>query len=454
MIEDVLPFLMFASMAVLLFSGFPVAFVLGGVALAFGLLGIAFGMFSFMEFNNIVYRIWGGVAENVLLVSVPMFVLMGVALERSGVADDLLNCLARLFRRVPGSLAVALTIMGTVLAASTGIVGASIVMLGVIGLPTMMRLRYRPELATGTICAAGTLGILIPPSIMLVLMGDLMRLSVGDLFMGAVFPGLLLASLYIVYIIVLCYFRPDFGPPIATADDANETVGELTWMFLKALGPPLFLIGLVLGSIFFGWTTPTEASGVGAFGAFVLAAANRRLSFAVVKDILDQTVITVAMVFVIFIGATAFSYVFRSLGGEEVAEHALLSLKLGPWALLFVLMGVIFLLGFFFEWLEIILIVLPLFGPIVKVMDFGSHVPSADITLWFAILVAVNLQTSFLTPPFGFALFYIKGVAPPEVTMGHIYRGIIPFVILQIIGLALVMAFPALATWLPSVSFT
>jgi len=451
MTADVLPVLMFASLLVLLFTGYPVAFVLGGVAIAWGGIGMVFDRFAFTEFNNLVFRIWGGVAENVLLVAVPMFILMGITLERSGVAEDLLDAASRLLSRVRGGLAMAVAIMGTVLAASTGIIGASVVMMGVIALPSMLRRRYRPELATGTICAAGTLGILIPPSIMLVLIGDLLQISVGDLFMGAVFPGLVLSGLYIAYIGIACLIRPDWAPATTSLQASGEA--PLLPLVLRSFLRPVILIVLVLGSIFFGLATPTEAAGVGAFGAMVLAALNRRLTLATLKEIVDRSAQTTAMVFAIFIGATAFSYVFRSLGGEALIEDLVDTLALGPFGVLVLFMAFVFVLGFFFEWLEIILIVLPLAAPIVGALDFGAHIARPDVMLWFAMLVAVNLQTSFLTPPFGFALFYLKGVAPPEITLAHLYRGIIPFVVLQLIGLGLVLGFPELVTWLPEQAY-
>jgi tripartite ATP-independent transporter DctM subunit len=452
-IEWALPLSMFLTLAVLLFSGFPVAFVLGGVGLGFGFIGMAFGMFSFPEFTSITLRIWGGIAENILLVAVPMFVFMGITLERSGVAEDLLDTMTLLLHRIRGGLAMSVTLMGTMLAASTGIIGASVVMMGVLALPAMLKRRYQPELAVGTICASGTLGILIPPSIMLVLMGDLLQIPVGDLFMGAVFPGLLLSALYLGYIGTVCLVRPDLAPPMAATERAAVGAGELAWKVLWSLLPPAFMVFAVLGSIFFGLATPTEASGVGAFGALSLAAIKGRLTIPMLREVLTRSAATVAMIFVIFIGATAFSYVFRSLGGEDVIDAALLSLPFGPWGILFVLMGAIFVLGFFFDWIEITLIILPVFGPIVSRLDFGAHLPVGDVTLWFAVLVAVNLQTSFLTPPFGFALFYLKGVAPPEITVAHLYRGIIPFVLVQLVGLGLMLAFPAIITWLPTMIF-
>jgi len=450
-VEDYLPLLMFLVLGVLLFSGYPVAFTLAGVGVAFGVLGLALGSFSFPEFNNVLLRIWGGLIQNLLLVAIPMFVFMGIMLERSGVAEDLLQTLQELMSRVPGGLAIAVTLLGTILAASTGIIGASVVMLAILALPAMLKNNYRTELALGVICASGTLGILIPPSIMLVLMGDLLSLPVGELFLGALLPGLVLSALYLIYLVTLCTFRPSVAPRNRDGIHAVAMRALMPRVF-RSLIPPVAMIALVLGSIFFGWATPTEASGVGALGALLLAAVNRRLDPSVVKDVVYRSASTVSMIFTILIGATTFSYVFRSLGGDDAVESLLLNLALGPWAILFVVMGVIFLLGFFFDWLEITLIVLPLFAPIIGQLDFGTHfIEPQQISLWFAVLVAINLQTSFLTPPFGFALFYLKGACPPEVTTGQIYRGVVPFVALQLLGLVLVILFPSLVTWLPGV---
>ncbi len=450
--EDLLPLLMFATLAVLLFSGFPVAFVLGGVGLGFGLIGWYFDLFNLIEFFNLAPRIWGGTAENLVLVAIPMFVFMGTMLERSGVANDLLECLEVLLRRVAGGLALSVTLMGTIMAATTGIIGASVVMMSILALPVMVRSGYNHALATGTICASGTLGILIPPSIMLVLMADLLQTSVGTLFMAAVFPGLILSGLYYLYINILCRFRPELAPPLPE-DAGPQGRGELLRMVLRSFVPPVILIFLVLGSIFFGWATPTEASGVGAAGATLLAIAKRNLSLAVLRDVVKRTALTNAMIFGIFVGATAFSYVFRSLGGDFVVEDLILGSGLGDWGILLLIMAVVFALGFFFDWLEITLIILPIFAPILQqLQSLADHVGGAHLIVpWFAILVAVNLQTSFLTPPFGFALFYLKGVAPPEVRIEEIYRGIVPFVLLQLVGLGLVMAFPQIALWLPGV---
>ena len=446
-IEDYLPAFMFAALAVLLFTGFPVGFVLGGVGLMFGFIGIYFDVFSQIEFFNLVLRVWG-IADNLVLTAIPMFIFMGTMLERSGVAANLLHCLQVLLRRTPGGLALAVTVMGTILAATTGIIGASVVMISLMALPVMIQRRYNMELATGTIAASGTLGILIPPSIMLVVMADLLGRSVGTLFVAAIFPGLILSGFYFIYIFTLCSWKPHLAPPLPE-DMGPKNNRELVELLLKGFVPTIFLIFLVLGSIVFGWATPTEAAGVGAAGATLLAILNRKLNFSMLKEVVERTALTNGMLFFLFIGATAFSYVFRSLGGDDLIEDFIYSFGIGPWGILAILMLVTFLLGFFFDWIEITLIVLPVFAPILAGLDFGDHVPRMEVIYWFCILMAVNLQTSFLTPPFGFALFYMKGVAPPEVRLQQIYRGIIPFVLLQLVGLGLVMAFPEIALWLP-----
>jgi len=446
-VEDFLPLFMFLALGIFLFSGYPVAFVLGGIGLSFGLIAMAFDLFDFIQFFNIAPRIWGGIAENLVLTAIPMFIFMGTMLERSGVASDLLNCLQVLLRRVPGGLALSVTLMGTIMAATTGIIGASVVMMTLLALPTMLQRSYNTSLATGTIAASGTLGILIPPSIMLVIMADLLARSVGNLFVAAVFPGLLLASFYALYIFVVCRLKPRLAP--LPEDLGGQSTAELTIMVLKSFIPPIFLVFLVLGSILFGWATPTEAAGVGGAGAILLAALNRKLTWKVMRDVVERSALTGGMLFGIFLGATCFSYVFRALGGDFLVEDLINSLGFGSWGLLIVLMGVVFLLGFFFDWIEITLIVLPIFSPIIEALDFGDHVMKTEMVYWFAILMAVNLQTSFLTPPFGFALFYMKGVAPPEVRIQQIYKGIVPFVLLQLTGLGLIMAFPDIALWLP-----
>jgi tripartite ATP-independent transporter DctM subunit len=450
---DLLPLVMFTSVAVLLFTGYPVAFVLGGVALFFGFIGAGFGVFKPIEFFNLLPRIWGGIAENLVLVAVPLFVFMGTMLERSDVAADLLRALQVLMRRVPGGLALAVTLMGTIMAATTGIVGASVVMLTMMALPVMLERRYSHELATGTIAAAGTLGILIPPSIMLVIMGDLVQVPVGTLFAGATLPGLLLSGLYLAYIAVLSTLRPNLAPPLPP-EIGPSGAGELALLVLKSLLPPSFLILLVLGSIFLGWATPTEAAGVGCAGALLLAALNRRLDRATLAQVLDGAAATNALVFFIILGATVFAYVFRALGGDYLFADLLAASGIDTgWEILVFLMALVFILGFFFDFIEICLIVLPIFVPILQKIDFSDHVGLATAFMpWVTILVALNLQTSFLTPPFGFTLFYMRGTVPPEVTILHIYRGIVPFVLLQLTGLALCMLFPEIVLWLPRAS--
>jgi tripartite ATP-independent transporter DctM subunit len=451
-VREYLPIFMFLTLGVLLFSGYPVAFVLGGTALVFGFLGYLLGTFRLVEFFNFVPRIWGQAAENLVLVSVPTFVFMGVMMERSGIAHDLLYCCQVLLRRVPGALALAVTVMGTILAAMTGIIGASVTMMTSLALPSMLRQGYSHALATGCIAAAGTLGILIPPSIMLILFADLLSVSVGTLFMAALGPGLLLSAIYLIGIGTTCALKPELGPPLPPGE-LNLPRRETALLLVKSFIPPAVLIGMIKGSILFGWATPSEAGAVGAFGAVVLAWAKGRGNWTTLKETANSSSLTIAMIFFIVISATCFAYVFRALGGDYIAEHLITSAGLGTWGLTFLIMGIVFGLGFFLDWIEITLIVLPVFGPMIANMDFGTWVPKEAILVWFTILLAVNLQTSFLTPPFGFALFYLKGLAPPEVKIQSIYRGIIPFVAMQLICLILVILFPKLALWLPGVVY-
>lgn len=450
-IEDYLPAFMFLALGLLLFTGYPVAMMVAGVGVYFGLIGWGFDVFRPAAFEAIANRVWGGVAESPVLVAIPMFIFMGTMLEKSGVAKDLLTTLELLMRKVPGGLALAVSLLGTIMAATTGIIGASVVMLTLMALPVMMQSGYSNRLSTGTIAASGTLGILIPPSIMLVIMADLLSISVGNLFIAAIVPGLLLSVVYIVYIVVLSFMRPQVAPPMPEGV-GPDTHRDLFVLVLKSFVPPVFLIVLVLGSIFGGWATPTEASGIGAAGATLLAILNGKLSFSTLKEVVQRSALTNAMLFFIFVGATAFSYVFRRLGGEDLVIDLIEYLAVGPWGLLFILLLIVFLLGFFFDWIEITLIVLPVFTPIIAHLDFGDHIASPmshAVTYWFAILIAVNLQTSFLTPPFGFALFYMKGVAPDGINLRDIYIGIIPFVMLQLLVLAIVVLFPQVALWLP-----
>lgn len=443
-VQDFLPIFMFLTLAILLFSGYPVAFVLGGIAITYGLIGYGLGVFSLIEFFNFVPRIWGQAAENLVLVAVPAFVFMGIMMERSGVAQDLLYCVQVLLRRVPGALALAVAIMGTILAAMTGIIGASVTMMTALALPTMLRQKYSPALACGTIAASGTLGILIPPSIMLIIMADLLSISVGNLFMAALMPGLALAGLYLVFVVVAATIKPSLAPPLPR-DLLYVPRQEMVPLIIKSFVPPVFLISLIKGSILLGWATPSEAGAVGAFGAIVLAMAARRLNNTLVQEVCQSCARTVAMIFFIIMSATCFAYVYRSLGGDDIVEHLIAQAGLGSWGLLFLIMGVVFILGFFLDWIEITLIVLPVFAPMVAGLDFGDHLAKSDIVFWFAILVAINLQTSFLTPPFGFALFYLKGIAPKEVKIQSIYLGIIPFVLLQLVALVVVIVYPDLA---------
>jgi tripartite ATP-independent transporter DctM subunit len=451
-VQRFLPILMFLTLGVLLFSGYPVAFILGGLALIFGVIGFFLGSFRLVQFFNFVPRIWGQAAENLVLVAIPTFIFMGVMMERSGIAQDLLYCVQVLLKRVPGALALGVTIMGTILAAMTGIIGASVTMMTALALPTMMKQGYSHALACGTIAAAGTLGILIPPSIMLIIMADLMGISVGNLFSAAIVPGLSLAALYLLFIFFAAKLKPSLAPPLPP-DLLTVPKGKMVPLLWRAFFPPVLLIGMIKCSILFGWATPSEAGAVGAAGAILLAALWGRLDFKMMDTVCKSAGRTISMVFFIIISATCYAYVYRALGGDDIVEHLIREAGLGSWGFLFLVMGIVFFLGFFLDWIEITLIVLPVFSPLIKTLDFGDHVPQADIVYWFMILMAINLQTSFLTPPFGFALFYIKGIAPKEVRIQSIYKGIIPFVILQLIGLMLVMAFPQLSLWLMRVSY-
>jgi tripartite ATP-independent transporter DctM subunit len=451
-VQEFLPILMFLTLGVLLFSGYPVAFILGGLALLFGFIGFFLGSFKLVQFFNFVPRIWGQAAENLVLVAIPTFIFMGVMMERSGIAQDLLYCVQVLLKRVPGALALGVTIMGTILAAMTGIIGASVTMMTALALPTMMKQGYSHALACGTIAAAGTLGILIPPSIMLIIMADLMGISVGNLFSAAIIPGLSLAALYLAFVFVAAKLNPSLAPPLPP-DLLTVPKGKMAPLLWRAFFPPVLLIGMIKCSILFGWATPSEAGAVGAAGAILLALLWGRLDFKMMDTVCTASARTISMVFFIIISATCYAYVYRALGGDDIVERLIREAGLGSWGFLFLVMAIVFFLGFFLDWIEITLIVLPVFSPLIKTLDFGEHVPQADIVYWFMILMAINLQTSFLTPPFGFALFYIKGIAPKEVRIQSIYKGIIPFVILQLVGLIAVILFPQLALWLMRVSY-
>ncbi len=433
---------MFLALTILLMAGFPVAFTLLGTSLFFGLIGFGWSFFDLLPL-----RIFGRMT-NVTLIAVPLFVFMGVMLERSGLAEKLLDTMAILFGRLKGGLAISVVVVGALLGASTGIVGATVVTMGLLAVPTMLRRNYQKELACGTVSASGTLGQIIPPSIVLVLIGDIVGVSVGDLFMGAVLPGLLLVALYVIYILLAANLRPGIAPPIPQEELDAISRRELLAKMGKALFPPLFLMIAVLGSIFTGIASPTEAAAVGAVGATLLAIANKKFNLEMLNQVMRQTTNLTCMVFIILCGAAAFGLVFRGLGGDELVREFLGSLASahGHYVVLAIVMAVIFFIGFFLDFIEITFIHVPVLAPIM--LEFGFD------PVWFCILLAVNLQTSFMTPPFGFSLFYLKAVTPPEVTTGHIYRGIIPFVFFQLIGLGIVAFFPLLATWLPSVVFS
>ncbi|MGC2854958.1 TRAP transporter large permease [Novispirillum sp. DQ9] len=445
---EIIVVILLLSFIGLIFTGFPIAWILGGLSFAY--LVISLGLLNWfdvdtyfldewLDFTVIVDRIWGQMT-NWVLVALPMFIFMGLMLDRSGVADRLMVNFTKVFGNMRGGLAVTVIIIGVLLAASTGIVGASVVLLSMLALPIMMEGKYDKSLATGVVASSGTLGILIPPSIMLVIMADQLSLPVGNLFMGAVIPGLMLGVFYMAYVIVVALVRPKMAPAPEKAGEGLTLRDALA--VLWSVVPPFFLILAVLGSIFFGIATPTEASGIGALGATLLALANRRLNLDVVRTVCRETMLTTAFIFGIFLGATAFALVMRSLGGDEFIGGLLKGLPFPPWGVVVFILFITFLAGFFLDWLEISLIILPLVAPVVA--DLGY-----DLT-WFCILFAVCLQTSFLTPPVGFSLFYLKGVAPPGITVQHIYKGIIPFVLLQLLALAFIFFFEDLALWLPA----
>lgn len=433
--NGLMPLLLFLSVFVLLLAGYPVAFTLGGVSIIFGLLTFGVDFFTFLPL-----RIWG-VMTNYVLIAVPLFIYMGVMLEKSGLAEDLLETMALLFGKLRGGLAISVVSVGALLAASTGIVGATVVTMGLLSLPTMLKRGYSPWLATGTISASGTLGQIIPPSIVLVLLGSVMNVSVGDMFLGAVFPGTMLVFLYLLWIVIVSIFKPEAAPAMPAAELARFQGAEMVRRVIRAFLLPFFLVMAVLGSIFAGIASPTEAAAVGALGASLLTVAQRKLNMTTLRAVMKETTYLTSMVFIILVGATAFGLVFRGMEGDLYLTDLILKNQLSPEAFLALVMVVVFIVGFFIDFIEIIFIIVPVVVPIFATMDVNL--------LWLGILLAMNLQTSFLTPPFGFALFYLKGVAPPEVTTGDIYRGIVPFIILQLIGLLLVILFPELATWLP-----
>ncbi len=428
--------LMFVVVFILIFTGFPVAFALGGTALLFAALGVSAGFFDWALMYALPERIFG-IMSNFVLLAIPFFIFMGTVLEKSKLAEDLLVTIGKLFGPVRGGLAMAVVFVGALMAAATGVVGASVVAMGLISLPLMLRYGYSAELASGVISASGTLGQIIPPSVVLVVLADQMGVPVGDLFVGSLLPGLMLASMYILYVAAVAIFRPEAAP--ALPPEEREPFG---WSLMRqvavAMVPPLVLILLVLGSIFAGIATPTEAGALGALGALVLAALNRRLTLKALRGALDQTTRLTSMVVFLLIGSTAFTLVFRGLYGDVWIEGLLTTLPGGRIGFLVVANLVIFLLGFFIDFFEIAFIIIPLLAPAAALLGIDL--------VWFGVMIGMNMQTSFLTPPFGFALFYLRGVAPPEVTTAQIYRGAVPFIAVQLVGLLLIILFPEIVT--------
>ena len=454
---EYLPLVLFAAVFLALLAGYSVAATLAGVALVFALVGAAFGIFDLGDLGFLPGRVYG-IVTNQTLIAVPLFVLMGVTLERTRIAATLLESLSTVMGSVRGGLGIAVTLVGMLMAASTGIVGATVVTMGLLALPTMLRHRYDAKLATGTICATGTLGQIIPPSIALVLLGDVLSgayqqaqltqgvfspktVSVGDLFAGALLPGLVLVALYVGYVATTAFLNPERAPGTVRERRDQGTARAL----VRGLAPPLILIVAVLGSILGGFATPTEAAGVGALGALLLATSYRSLDLAVVKEICLATLKTTAMVFFILIGASVFSLVFRGYGGDELVQGLFADMPGGVWGATAIVMITIFLLGFILDFIEITYVVVPIVAPVLLAMGLDP--------VWLGVLIAVNLQTSFLTPPFGFALFYLRGVAPAEIATLDIYRGVVPFIVLQVLLMFVLVAAPGLATWLPSVLY-
>ncbi len=431
---EALPIILFFTIFLLILLGYPVAFTLGGISIIFGLM-----VFDVNFFYLVSLRIFGTM-NNYVLLAVPLFIYMGIMLEKSGLAESLLETMALLFGKFRGGLAISVIIVGAMLAASTGIVGATVITMGLISLPTMLKRGYSAELATGTIASSGTLGQIIPPSVVLVLLGSVLNVSVGNLFAAAIIPGFGLVAMYLLYIISIAIFQPQKAPAMPAEEIAKFRKGNVIRKVISAFLLPFLLILAVLGSIFAGIASPTEAAAVGAFGAVVLTVVQGKFTVKVLKDVMVETTHLTCMVFIILIGATVFALVFRGMGGDRYLTGIIEDANLSPMAFLAIVMVVVFIAGFFIDFIEIIFIIVPVVAPIFTRMGIDL--------IWIGILLAINLQTSFLSPPFGFALFYLKGVAPPEVKTKHLYRGIIPFVLIQILFLILVILFPEMVTWL------
>ncbi len=450
---------MFATVCLVLLAGFPVAFSLAGTALGFALIGGVIGIFDLTFLQALPNRLYSTMT-NGTLIAVPRFIFMGVLMERSRIAESLLDSMAMLFGRMRGGLAISVTLVGMLMAASTGIVGATVVTMGLLSLPTLLKRGYSPSLSAGTICAAGTLGQIIPPSIILVLLGDVIStayqqaqlqmgifapksISVGDLFLGALVPGIMLVGLYIIYLLGMAWLRPETSPALPAQE--LPPARQLLWQVTVAMVPPLVLMLLVLGSIIAGAATPTEAASVGAVGALLLAGLKKQLTVPLLKEVMRATTRISSMVFLILIGASVFSLVFRGYGGDDVVRQWLTGLPGGVVGAMLAVMLVMFLLGFVLDFIEITFVVVPIVGPLLLAMGLDP--------IWLGVMIALNLQTSFLTPPFGFALFYLRGVAPPSISTGDIYRGVMPYIAIQLIALGLIALFPALVTWLPGLVF-
>ena len=431
---------MFVLVFVLIFIGYPVAFSLGGIALLFAAVGVELGYFSWAYLNAFPERVFG-VMSNQILLAVPFFIYMGTMLERSRLAEDLLKTIGLLFGPLRGGLALAVVIVGTLLAAATGVVGASVVAMGMISLPVMLRYGYSPELSSGVICASGTLGQIVPPSVVLVVLADQLSISVGDLFIGSLIPGLMLAGMYAAYVVFVAFKNPAAAPAMPKEERAQYSAGALAWRVARALVPPLFLILVVLGSIFQGVATPTEAGALGAVGAMLLALLNGRLDLATLRGTMEETAKLTTMVVFLLIGSTLFTLVFRGVYGDIWIEDLLTNLPGGVIGLLVIANLVVFVLGFFIDFFEIAFIVLPLIAPAARALGLEG-----PMMVWFGVLLGMNLQTSFLTPPFGFSLFYLRGVAPKELPTSAIYRGALPFIGIQLVGLAVIACFPEIVT--------
>ena len=437
MTDSILGPLMFLGLLVFVFSGYPIAFSLAGTGLFFSIFGMLMGYFDVSFFNTLTERIFGVMANYVLL-AVPFFIFMGTMLEKSKLAEDLLTTIGMLFGPIRGGVAIAVVLVGTLLAAATGVVGATVVAMGLISLPVMLRYGYSKELSAGVICASGTLGQIIPPSVVLVVLGDQLGVSVGDLYLGAFFPGLMLSGFYIIYVVAISILKPEIAPALPK-EVRNIPLKTLLRRVIFVMFPPLFLILLVLGSIFAGIATPTEAGALGAVGAMILAALNKRLTIKNLKDTMNDTAKLTVMVVFLLIGSTVFSLVFRGVYGDVWIDNLLLNIPGGKWGLIFTANLVIFILGFFIDFFEIVFIVIPMIAPTAAKLGIDM--------VWFGVMIGMNLQTSFLTPPFGFSIFYLKGVSPPELKTTHVYRGIIPFIIIQLIGLTVMIVYPEIVKY-------